>query len=57
MKQPKDTPDEQQIANDISARLPAAGSLADRMMALQEAADKIGLVDPSFNQKSFFDVL
>lgn len=45
MKQPKDTNDEQRIANDISSTLPAARSLVDRMTALQEAADKIGSVE------------
>ena len=57
MKQPKDTTDEQRIANDISATLPPARSLADRMTALQGAADKIGPVDPNFDQKSFCDAL
>ncbi|MEP2784451.1 MAG: hypothetical protein ABJO67_15035 [Pseudoruegeria sp.] len=52
MKLPKDTTDEQRIANGISAR-----SLAESMTALQEAADKIGPVDPSFAQKSFFNAL
>ena len=57
MKQPKDTPDEQQIENDISAALPPAGSLAESITALQKAADEIGPVDPGFDQKSFFDTL
>ena len=57
MKQPKDTPDEQQIANDISAALLPTWSLAERMTALQKAADEIGPVDPNFDQKSFFDAL
>lgn len=57
MKQPKDTTDEQRIANDISATLPNARSLADRMTVLQGAADEIGPVDPSIDQKSFFDAL
>lgn len=57
MKQPKNTTDEQRIVNDIIATLPTARSLADRMTALQEAADNIGPVDPNFDQKSFFDAL
>ena len=48
MKQPKDTTDEQQIANNSSAALPPTGSLAERMKALQKAAGEIGPVDPSF---------
>jgi len=57
VKQRKDTTDEQRIANDINATLPNARSLADRMTVLQKAADEIGPVDPSFDQKSFFDAL
>ncbi|MEO9518537.1 MAG: hypothetical protein ABJH45_10005 [Paracoccaceae bacterium] len=57
MKQPKDTTDEQRIANDIIAALPPTGSLVERMTALQKAADEIGPVDPSYDQKSFFDTL
>ena len=57
MKHPKDTPDEQQIANNINATRPPAGFLAERMTALQKAADEIGPVESSFDQKSFFDAI
>ncbi|WP_276612511.1 hypothetical protein [Pseudorhodobacter turbinis] len=41
----------------ISLLRAPCGSLAERMTALQKAAEEIGPVDPSFDQKSFFDTL
>lgn len=55
MKQSQNATDEQRILNDMSATLPPARSLADRIAILQEVADKIGPVDNSFDQKTFFD--
>jgi hypothetical protein len=57
VKKTKDITDEPQISNDMSAATSPYRSLADRMTALQEAADEVGPVDPHFDQKSFFDVL
>lgn len=56
MNQSKDTTDAQR-ANGISAPFPSVRHPADRVTALQEAADEIGAVASSFDQKSFFDAL